>query len=100
MCVLRVQRCGSMLAIFVVLTAVAMGQTPSPQTTDQSPPHGKVLFSRDLDSPTDEKEAKAKAEQRVDVTGAERSSLTFTAYDLDVHLTPAESKLSVHAGVT
>ena len=35
-----------------------------------------------------------------DVTDAERSSLTFTAYDLDVHLTPAQSQLAVHAGFT
>ncbi len=86
--------------MFVVLTSVAMGQATSPPTPDQSAPRGKVLFSRDLDSPTDEKEAKAKAEQRVDVTDAERSSLTFMAYDLDVHLTPAQSKLAVHAGFT
>ena len=34
------------------------------------------------------------------VTDAERSSLTFTAYDLDVHLVPAKSQLSVRAKLT
>jgi hypothetical protein len=36
----------------------------------------------------------------VDVTDAERTSLTFTAYDLNVHLTPAKSQLAVHAVFT
>ncbi len=48
-----------------------------------------------------EKKAKAAAEQaNVEVSDAERASLTFTAYDLDVHLIPAESRLAVHAGFT
>ena len=61
----------------------------------------KVLFSRDQDSPAAEKAAKApEAQPAVAVTDAERASLTFTAYDLDVHLTPAQSQLAVHAGFT
>ncbi len=34
------------------------------------------------------------------VTDADRSALTFTAYDLDVHLTPASAGISVRAGFT
>ncbi|HWB33272.1 MAG TPA: hypothetical protein VG714_08880 [Acidobacteriaceae bacterium] len=34
------------------------------------------------------------------VTNAERTALTFTAYDLDLHLTPASAGLSAHALLT
>ncbi len=65
------------------------------------PPQGKVLFNRNLDSPEVEKKAEGSRRARlaVEVTDAERASLTFTAYDLDVHLTPAESLLAVHVGI-
>ena len=84
-----------------VLGSVAMGQATPPPTPDQTAPHGKVLFNRDQDSPPVEKAAKTPAKQAVvAVTDAERGSLTFTAYDLDVHLAPAQSQLEVHAGFT
>jgi hypothetical protein len=86
--------------MILVLTSVAMGQATPPATEDTAP-HGKVLFNRDQDSPQVDKTAKTPAEQPVvDVTDAERGSLIFTAYDLDVHLAPAQSQLAVHAGVT
>src|ERR1700720_3566809 len=70
----------------------------TPPASEPAAPHGKVLFSRDQDSPEVEKKAKAPvAETVVEVSDAERTSLTFTSYDLDVHLTPAESMLAVHA---
>jgi hypothetical protein len=53
-----------------------------------------------------EKTTKAPEKQSVldardaNVTDAERASLIFTAYDLDVHLAPAQSRLAVHAGFT
>jgi Peptidase family M1 domain len=91
----------SLPAVILAVCSVAAGQTtPPPPATDQSAPHGKVLFNRDQDSPAVAK-AKTTAEQRVvAVTDAELASLTFTAYDLDVHLTPAQSHLAVHAGFT
>ncbi|HWZ01558.1 MAG TPA: M1 family aminopeptidase, partial [Edaphobacter sp.] len=68
---------------------------------DQTAPHGKILFKGDQDSPPVEKAAQAPAKQSVvAVTDAERASLTFTAYDLDVHLAPAQSHLAVHVGFT
>ena len=91
----------SVLATVLALSAVAVGQATPPPPTDEATPHGKVLFSRDQDSPETEKPAKTPAKQAVaTVTDAERSSLTFTAYDLDVHLAPAQSHLEVHAGFT
>jgi hypothetical protein len=82
-----------------------MAQTTPPATEvpvpPGSPPQGKVLFKRDQDSPQPEKTAKAAAAQPVvDVPDAERGALTFTAYDLDVHMTLTESQLAVHAGFT
>lgn len=78
-----------------------MGQATAPPAADETVPHGKVLFKRDQDSQAVEKAAKTPAEQHeVKVADVERSSLIFTAYDLDVHLTPAQSRLAVHAGFT
>jgi hypothetical protein len=90
----------ALIATLVLVSSVAAAQV-EPQTTDQPAPQGKVLFNRNQDSPEVEKKAKAAAEQaNVEVSDAERASLTFTAYDLDVHLIPAESRLAVHAGFT
>jgi hypothetical protein len=88
------------LATILALSSVAMGQeTPPPP--EGTAPHGKILFNRDQDSPQVNKTAKTPAKQAVvDVTDAERSSLIFTAYDLDVHLAPAQSQMEVHAGFT
>jgi Peptidase family M1 domain len=83
------------------MSSVVMGQATPPPASDETLPHGKVLFNRDQDSPTVEKAAKTQAEQSiVTVSDAERASLTFTAYDLDVHLAPAQSQMAVHAGFT
>jgi Peptidase family M1 domain len=89
----------SLLAAVLALSSIAMGQATPPPPTDETTPHGKVLFSRDQDSPVTEKAAKAPAKQAIEpVTDAERSALTFTAYDLDVHLALAQSHLEGHAG--
>ena len=85
----------------LALSPMAFGQATPPPPTDETTPHGKVLFSRDQDSPETEKPAKTPAKHAIEpVTDAERSALTFTAYDLDVHLVPAQSHLEVHAGFT
>lgn len=90
----------ALFAAVVLVGSIASAQVGAP-TTEQEAPHGQVLFNRNQDSPEVEKKAKAEAEQvNVDVSDAERTTLTFTAYDLDVHLTPAESRLAVHAGFT
>jgi hypothetical protein len=90
----------SVLAMVLVVSSAAMGQaTPAPEP-DQTTPHGKILFNRDQDSPAVEKPAKPPQQPAAVVTDVERASLTFTAYDLDVHLAPAQSQLAVHAGFT
>lgn len=65
----------------------------------QEPAQGTVLFSRGQDS-APVKEAAPSKEPVVAVTDAERSSLTFTAYDLDVHLAPEKAQLVAHARFT
>jgi hypothetical protein len=39
------------------------------------------------------------ADAVIEVTDAERDALTFTGYDLDVHLVPAHTRIAVHAGL-
>jgi hypothetical protein len=100
-----VVRCLSLSAMILALSATATGQTPPPstpnQTQDQGAPHGKILFRRDQDSPTAQKVPTSTTTQpAVAVTDAERSSLIFTVYDLDVHLAPPRSHLAIHAGFT
>ena len=87
-------------ATILPLSSIAIAQAAPASAPEQTTPQGKVLFNRDQDSPA-EKAPKVVAKQpAVAVTDAERSSLTFAAYDLDVHLAPAQSHLAVHAGFT
>ena len=117
------RRCSS-IAIILTLTlgaaAALAQQPPAPQsaptaepdqTAEPAPPPGKILFSRDLDAPAEPQPAVSpnpsasnpSAPAQSDplaVNDAERSALTFTAYDLDVHLTPASAGISVRAILT
>jgi hypothetical protein len=87
----------------VLCSAVVFAQqTPNkPQTQEDQlpPPRGKVLFSRSSSDakPTDAKEAQS---AEIKLTDAERSTLTFTAYDLDVHLQLKEQSIAVRARIT
>jgi hypothetical protein len=88
----------------LALSSIAIGQTtppPTPSPTEETTPHGKILFNRNQDSPATEKLATTPAKPAIEaVTDAERSALTFTAYDLDVHLAPAQSHLEAHVRFT
>jgi len=82
--------------------------TAPAQSSEPAPPHGIVLFSRSLDTdnatqPSDSQLQTASNPAQPDpipVTNAERSALTFTVYDLDVHLAPASAAISVRAGLS
>jgi Peptidase family M1 domain len=114
-----------LIAVSLTLSSAAVAQVEQPQqpapntttpdtTTAPTTSHGTVLFSRDQDSAPDEKNPDQKnPDQKTQpdkkpttptdqptITNAERSSLTFTAYDLDVHLVPAQAQLAVHAKLT
>lgn len=92
------------LVPLLVLTAVAATSAiaqVAPPPAEPSAPQGKVLFNRSEDSQADQKAQKhAPAPAGPEVTDAERDSLTFTAYDLDVHLTPARSEIAARAAFT
>jgi hypothetical protein len=86
-------------AVLSVSSGLMAQTTPAP-TPDETVPHGKVLFNRDQDTPEPKAAKPPDRQQVVAVTDIERASLTFTAYDLDVHLAPAQARLEVHAGFT
>ena len=98
----------AVLALALALSANAQ-TTPQPEPqpaetaapNQPSPPPGKVLFSRDATTPEQpETQPAPKQDDKLAVTDAERSTLTFTAYDLDVHLTPTTAGIAARAGLT
>ncbi len=87
------------LAGVLTLSLAGVAQV-SPQS-DTAAQRGTVLFNRDQDSAPDAKRVQIPAAPAAgSVTDAERSSLVFTAYDLDVHLAPTQSRIAVHARFT
>ncbi|MGO9323310.1 MAG: hypothetical protein ACLP07_02015 [Terracidiphilus sp.] len=81
--------------------------TPSPATTPDQQPHGQVIFSRSVDDNGQTTSAAGPAAkvggQLVPspvATDAEREALTFTAFDMDVHLRPAAQHIAVRALLT
>jgi hypothetical protein len=91
--------------------ALAAAQTtpaaPQPAASQEEQPHGRVLFSRSTDEngqTTTEAPAKtAPAAEPVaapEASDAERLALTFTAFDMDVHLRLAEQAIAARAQIT
>jgi len=83
--------------------------TPTAQSpTQDQQPHGQVIFSRSTDdsgqtTTTVGPAAPKTAGQPVSApvaTDAEREALTFTAFDLDVHLRPVAEQIAVRALLT
>ena len=78
------------------------------QTTPPDQPHkGKVIFSRSTDengqTTTTAQPTSQPATQTLpspSTSDFERQAVTFTAFDLDVHLTPADQQLAVRASLT
>jgi hypothetical protein len=98
----------------VVLAAALAAQSNQPQSapaTQQAPSapqvqppqsNGKVIFSRSTDENGQTTTTIGEAATGTEVTAptasdAERDAVTFTAYDLDVHLEPAKSTITVRA---
>jgi hypothetical protein len=95
------------LALFIA--RLAPSQTPTTSSTDQAPQsHGQVIFSRSADDSGQTTTTTGPAAPKSSgvfvatstVTDAERETLTFTAFDLDVHLRPAEHQIAVRALLT
>ena len=102
-------------------TAPTASQTISPQS---APPQGTVIFQKDdktdavpdaeapkpADSPYSSSSSSSQPSQSVEkpgpldadvvVSDEERDALTFTAYDLDVHLTPAQAAIEARVNFT
>jgi hypothetical protein len=83
----------------------ALSQT-TPSAPDQQP-HGKVVFSRSVDDNGQTTTTAGAAAQAGGqpvaapvATDAEREALTFTAFDLDVHLRPVAQQIAVRALLT
>jgi hypothetical protein len=94
--VVRLGLCG-LVSVFA-LGAFAQEPQSSPEG---SSPRGTVLFDKSQDAaPVAKKPGAVVAQPLANVTDTERSSLIFTAYDLDVHLAPAKSQIAVHSRFT
>ena len=76
-------------------------QEPPAQTTPQPP--GQVIFSRSAGQSTSATPATQPPSQppaSAPATDAERQAVTFTAYDMDVHLQTAQRQIAVRAQLT
>jgi hypothetical protein len=92
----------SLLAL-ALFTATTYAQTPA----DPTPPKGEVIIQSHGEPPTSPEATPAPQagkdappEAVPDITDTERSALTFSAYDLDLRLTPESSHLAMRARVT
>ena len=82
--------------------------TSAPASGPDQQPHGQVVFSRSVDdngqtTTTAGPAAPKSAGQPVSApvaTNAEREALTFTAFDMDVHLRPVAQQIAVRALIT
>ncbi len=88
-------------------TAPAAQSTQPPQTQQQKPAGGKVIFSRSIGESGETTQAGSAAKVPAVGTAAapavedsNRRAVTITSMDLDVHLRPAESQLAVRAQLT
>ena len=96
-----VVRVGAWVFVTGFVLSVAAGAQETQSPAEGSTPHGTVLFDKDQNAaPVEKKPDGAAAQPVVAFTDAERASLIFTAYDLDVHLVPARSQIAVHARFT
>ena len=67
------------------------------------PPQGQVLFQSHGEPPPAGAQEPAKPEDKPtgpELTDAERSAISITAYDLDARVTPASSSVAMRAGLT
>jgi hypothetical protein len=93
-------------ATLALLLASATAQQPQPAEPphpEHPQPQGQVIFHRgeDQSQPTDNSIAKRTPEKTVaSITDAERSAVAFTAWDLNLHITPATAHLDTHARFT
>jgi len=97
----------SLAALPALSQSTAAPPSSAPTTTPDQQPHGQVIFSRTVDDNGQTKSAAGPAAkvggQPVTApvaTDAEREALTFTAFDMDVHLRPVAQQIAVRALLT
>ena len=93
-------------------SAYSQQTTPKPAPPSTQSPYGQTIFSRSdstADSGTNATSQQpapapgqpgSKPVVSTLITDAERASLTYSAYDFDVHLEPAQHRISVRAHLT
>ena len=94
-----------LIAVFAVSTHMLSQEPAAPPPPKPDAPQGQVLFHRNEGQSPEVTPAAAKVARTSEIvvasiTDAERSSLTFTAWDLDLHMTPATSQLAARARFT
>jgi hypothetical protein len=95
-------------SFFIAFLAIILTTTsPAQTTTNPQPPAqpgGKVIFSRSTDetgqTTTQPGPAQPKIADAPTAEDAERQAVTFTDFDMDVHLRPADQHIAVRALVT
>jgi hypothetical protein len=105
----------SVVLVFAAFIAASVASLPAqtttppipPATQNPPPPKGKVVFSRDTDengntttSAVSEAHPAAQLAGAATAQDAEREAVTFTGFDMDVHLRPAEHQMAARAVVT
>ena len=96
-----------LLTLCAVPVAGYAQSSPGPQSATQPPSHGTVVFSRSDDHPADSAQPATvtahdvvAAAALIALNDSQRDAVTFTRYELDVHLSPPDSTLAVHAHMT
>jgi hypothetical protein len=98
----------SFLASFPAPSQTPAAPSSTPTSAPDQQPHGQVIFSRSTDdsgqtTTTAGPAAPKTSGQTVSTpvaTDAEREALTFTAFDMDVHLRPVAQQIDVRALLT
>jgi hypothetical protein len=97
-----------LLAAGMAVAPISAQTTPAAQSDQPSPTGGKVILSRSTDESGQTSTQAGPAGQPPPIKmadaptaeDAERQSVTFTAFDMDVHLRPAEQHIAVRAMLT
>jgi hypothetical protein len=100
--------CSGLFLIFFAFAVYSSAAQTAPVTPPDEPSKGKVIFSRSIDengqtvtrSPGLDAQPAIQSITASPIDDASRQAVTFTAFDLDVHLTPASQQIAVRAQLT
>lgn len=94
----------------VILAALSISAQTTPSAPQDDSHHGQVIFSRSTDEngqttttvgpAAQQNAASGKSVEAPTATDAEREAVTFTDFNLDVHLRPAEHEIAIRALIT